>query len=96
LRFVGPNNALGFESKVIGAVFNPSNKGKVVTEVIEGQSGVFVVRVNNTGTAPIGNANVDEQRRMMVMQARQAMMYRSPIEALKQDATIKDNRAKFY
>lgn len=96
LHFAGPNNALGFESKVIGAVFNPANKGKVVPEAIEGQSGVFVVRVNNINTAPVGNANVDEQRRMMVMQARQAMMYRSPIEALKQDATIKDNRAKFY
>jgi peptidyl-prolyl cis-trans isomerase D len=96
LRFVGPNNMLGFESKVIGAVFNTANKGKVVPEAIEGQSGVFVVRVNNIAAAPIGNANVDEQRRMMVMQARQAMMYRSPIEALKQDADVKDNRAKFY
>lgn len=96
LRFVGPNNMLGFESKVIGAVFNPANKGKVVPEAIEGQSGVFVVRVNNTGTAPVGNANVDEQRRMLVMQARQALLYRSPLEALKEDAKIKDNRAKFY
>lgn len=96
LRFVGPNNVLGFESKVIGAVFNPANKGKVVPEAIEGQSGVFVVRVNNTATAPVGNANVEDQRRMMVMQARQAMMYRSPVDALKADAKIKDNRAKFY
>lgn len=96
LRFVGPNSTLGFESKVIGAVFNPANKGKVVSEAIEGQSGVFVVRVNNTGTAPVGNANVEEQRRMMVMQARQALMYRSPVEALKEEAKIKDNRAKFY
>ncbi|ANE51777.1 peptidylprolyl isomerase [Flavisolibacter tropicus] len=96
LHFAGPNSALGFESKVIGAVFNAANKGKVVADAIEGQSGVFIVRVNNTATAPIGNANVDEQRRMMVMQARQAMMYRSPIEALKQNADIKDNRAKFY
>jgi len=96
LRFVGPNNVLGFESKVIGAVFNPANKGKVVPQAIEGQSGVFVVRVNNTGAAPVANANIEEQRRLMVMQARQGMMYRSPVEALKQDAEIKDNRAKFY
>jgi len=96
LRFVGPNSVLGFESKVIGAVFNPANKGKVVPEAIEGQSGVFVVRVDNTGTAPVGNANVEDQRRMLVMQARQALMYRSPVEALKDDAKIKDNRAKFY
>jgi peptidyl-prolyl cis-trans isomerase D len=96
VRFVGPNSVLGFESKVIGAVFNPANKGKVVPEAIEGQSGVFVVRVNNVSAMPVGNADIDQQRRMMVMQARQGMMYRNPVEALKQDAKIKDNRAKFY
>jgi peptidyl-prolyl cis-trans isomerase D len=96
LRFVGPNNVLGFESKVIGAVFNPANKGKVVPEALEGQSGVYVVRVNNVSAVPVGNANLDEQRNVLMMQARQGMMYRSPVEALKLDAKIKDNRAKFY
>jgi peptidyl-prolyl cis-trans isomerase D len=33
---------------------------------------------------------------MLQAQAKQNMMYRSPIEALKEGADIKDNRSKFY
>jgi len=96
LRFNGTNPVFGYESKVIGAIFNPNNNGKVVPEAIEGQSGVYVLRVNNVGTMPVLNANIEEQRRMLMMQTRQSMMYRSPIEALKTSAEIKDNRAKFF
>jgi peptidyl-prolyl cis-trans isomerase D len=96
IRFNGANPTLGYESRVIGAIFNTNNNGKVVPEAIEGQSGVYVVRVNNVGTAPVLNANLEEQRRAMAQQARQAMMYRSPIEALKTTADITDNRSKFF
>src|SRR5690606_12876890 len=51
------NPALGFEMKVIGAAFNPANKGKVIPEAIEGQSGVYVVRVDNLGATPVQSAN---------------------------------------
>jgi peptidyl-prolyl cis-trans isomerase D len=97
LRFSGArNSALGYESKVIGAAFNPANKGKVVPEPLDGQAGVYVLRVDNVSTTPVETANIEDQRRMMEMQARQAIMYRPPTEALRKDATIKDNRAKFY
>ena len=97
LRFNGGSNpTLGFESKVIGASFNAANKGKVVPEAIEGQSGVFVLRVENIGTTPVQSGSIEDQRRMLQMQARQQAMYRSPLEALKLAADIKDNRAKFY
>ncbi len=96
LRFSGANAVFGFEAKVIGAVFNPANKGKVVPEPIEGQAGVYVLRVGNIGATPIENANIETQRQMMQMQARQGVMQRSPAEALKEAADIKDNRAKFY
>ena len=33
---------------------------------------------------------------MMQAQARQMSMYRSPVEALKNNADIKDNRSRFY
>jgi len=97
LRFNGGQNTpLAYEAKVIGATFNPANKGKVVPEALEGQAGVYVLRVDNTGTTPVEAANIEDQRRMMEMQARQTMMYRQPTEALRKEADIKDNRAKFY
>jgi hypothetical protein len=43
---------------------------------------------------PIENANIEQQREMLRMQAQQSM--RSPIDALKKAAKIKDERAKFY
>ena len=96
LRLNGTNAAFGFESKVIGASFNASYKGKVVPEAIEGQSGIFVLRVDNIGTTSVQNGSIQEQRSMLQMQARQNAMYRSPLEALKTAAKIKDNRAKFF
>jgi len=96
LRFNGTNSAFGFEPKVIGASFNNNYKGKVVPEAIEGQSGVFVVRVDAISTTPVQSGSIEEQRSMLQMQARQQAMYRSPLEALKNAANIKDNRSKFY
>jgi peptidyl-prolyl cis-trans isomerase D len=84
------------ESKVIGAAFNPANKGKVVPEVIEGASGVYVVRVDDVTATPVPDANVPEQRKARYMQGKQQALYRSPLQALRDAATIKDNRARFY
>lgn len=97
LSFAGGRNAaLGYELKVVGAAFNPANKGKVVPEALAGQAGVYVLRVNNVGAVPVAAANVEEQRNMLEMQARQTMMYRSPTQALRKSAEIKDYRSKFY
>ena len=97
LRFSGRSNAaLGFEGRVLGATFNPANKGKTVPEPLEGQAGVYVVRVESVGATPVEAAGIEEQRKMMEMQARQMMAYRSPTLALRKAAKIKDNRAKFY
>ena len=50
--------------------------------------------VDNISTTPV-DAGVEEQRRMMEMQARQSMQYRAPFTtALRKDAKIKDNRLK--
>lgn len=97
LRFNGNRNpALGYEGKVIGAAFNPTNKGKVVPEALAGQAGVYVIRVDNVGTTPVEAANIEEQRKALQMQARQSMQYRSPLYALRKASKIKDNRANFY
>jgi peptidyl-prolyl cis-trans isomerase D len=101
LRFSGGSSVLGYEPKVLGAIFNPANKGKV-TPALSGTQGVYVVRVENVSTTPVEAASIDEQRKMMEMQARQGLMsqlqqgYNPIVEALKKSATIKDNRANFY
>jgi peptidyl-prolyl cis-trans isomerase D len=96
LYFSGRNQNLGYELKVVGAAFNPAVKGKVVQEALEGQAGVYVLKVNNTAAVPVPAASIEEQRRMLEMQARQGMMYRSPTQALRKSAEIKDYRSKFY
>jgi peptidyl-prolyl cis-trans isomerase D len=97
LRFNGERNpALGYELKVLGAAFNPDNRGKVVPEALEGQAGVYALRVNNVGTTAVMAGSIEDQRRNLQLQARQSMQYRPPTEVLKKSADIKDNRAKFY
>lgn len=93
IRFEG-GNALGYEFKVLGALFNPANKGKVCPEAIAGTTGVYAIRVDNTFTGAVNNANIDEQRNMMEMQSRR--QYQSPLEIYKKKADIKDYRAKFF
>lgn len=93
----GQNPSLGFEMKVIGAAFNPANKGKVVQQAIPGQSGVYVIRVDNVSATQVEVANIEEQSKNMEMQMRQQLMYRNnPTDVLKKAAKIKDNRSKFY
>lgn len=98
----GPTaGALSIEPKVLGAVFNPANKGKV-SQPIVGNMGVYVIAVENTYTTPVETANVEEQRKQMEMQIRNQMMQQfqyglNPImDPLKKAAKIKDNRADFY
>jgi peptidyl-prolyl cis-trans isomerase D len=93
IRFSG-GSALGYETKVLGALFNPANKGKVCPEGIVGQAGVYAIRVDAIFTGPVDNADIDNQRKMLEMQARQ--QFRSPVEVLQKKAEIKDYRAKFY
>lgn len=96
LRFAGTNPGLGFEMKVVGAAHNPANRGKVLSQPLVGQSGVYAIQVNSTGTIPNPNANIKEQQEGMRRQSKQMIAYRSPIEALIAAADIEDNRAEFY
>jgi len=97
IRFENPR-MLGFEPKVIGAAFNPANKGKVVNQAIAGTQGVYVIRVDNVVTTPV-DMNIEDQRRMMEAQQKQMMNPQyggGPLQALKASANIKDNRHNFY
>lgn len=86
------------EPKVIGAAFNPANKGKVVPQAIEGTSGVYVVRVDNVTATAVADANVAEQRKAKYQDAKSRGIYLSSqvMEVLKSAADIKDNRSKLY
>ncbi|MET0636339.1 MAG: SurA N-terminal domain-containing protein [Chitinophagaceae bacterium] len=85
---------LASEPRVVGAAFNPANKGKVLTTALEGSNGVYVIRVDNVSATSIGDANVAEQRRSRYEQQKLRGAY--PQEALMEAATIKDNRGKIY
>jgi peptidyl-prolyl cis-trans isomerase D len=88
------NTPLGYEPKVIGAVFNPANKDKVIPEVLTGVQGVYVVRVDSIVGTSVAIGTPAEQRKAILDQRIQAMG--NPIEGLKKAAKIKDNRAKKY
>jgi len=90
-------NAKIADAKVLGAVFNVSNKGKVVSEPIAGMTAVYVVRVDDLTTTSVAVADIEMQKAQMRQRAKQMQsFYSSPIKLLKDQATIKDNRRSFY
>jgi peptidyl-prolyl cis-trans isomerase D len=88
--------AISNEPRVVGASFNPSNRGKVVPEVIEGRSGVFVVRVDNVSAMSNAQADIAAERRMRYEMGKQTMNRNSPLETLRKAARIKDRRVNFF
>jgi peptidyl-prolyl cis-trans isomerase D len=102
IRFSGGNNMLAYEPKVIGAIFNAENKGKV-SKPIAGQAGVYLVRVTEVSTVPVENVSIEDQRNNLVMQTRQSLQSQMQygggnpyIDVLKRNAKLKDNRSNFY
>ncbi|MFZ9386414.1 MAG: peptidylprolyl isomerase [Chitinophagaceae bacterium] len=93
LRMSANNNTLGYEPRVTGAIFNSNNKGKVVPEVIEGQSGVYVIKVEGVTTTPVTAGSVADQRKTQIDARKNSA---NPLEALKKMATIKDFRNERY
>ena len=91
---------LGYEPKISGATFNPSNKGKVVPEALDGQNGVYVIRVDSVGTTPVTTGDIAEQRKNLYQQTKQFISNPQspayPVNALKKAATIKDKRSTRY
>jgi peptidyl-prolyl cis-trans isomerase D len=108
LRFSGSGRSpVSFEHKVLGATFDPANKGKVVAEPLDGNSAVYVVRVDDVTSTIVENAdvaaqqkNLESQGRMRILMGNQYSQFGygqyDPAAVLKKAATIKDNRNKFY
>jgi peptidyl-prolyl cis-trans isomerase D len=106
LRFLGGSTSLGFEPKVIGASFNPANTGKTVTEPLEGQTAVYLLRVESLGATPVASGTIEEQKASFEARARQTAMggmsmyggQQPPphVAVLRKQAKIKDKRSDFY
>ena len=95
LRISG--GTLGFEPRLLGAVFNPSNKGKIISEPIAGVNGVYVVKVEDLSTTSLAAANIEDQKKQLRDRTKQmAMFYSPPSQVLKKVAKIKDYRRDFY
>jgi peptidyl-prolyl cis-trans isomerase D len=92
--------SLGYEPRVSGATFNPANKGKVVPEVLEGMSGVYVIRVDSVAATPVTSGDISAQRISIYQQTKQYISNQQspayPINALRKAATIKDKRSRRY
>ena len=93
IRFSDPFVAnLGSEPKVIGAAFNKANLSKV-SKPIEGQNGVFVIKVNQVGALAGVGFDVKMQKKSMEAQLKQFASY-STLESLRKAADIEDERMK--
>jgi peptidyl-prolyl cis-trans isomerase D len=91
IRFADPFVPnLGNEAKVIGASFNKNNQAKI-SAPIEGTSGVFVVKVNQSGALPAAAVDLDMMKKSQEMQLKQFASY-STLESLRKAAKIKDTR----
>ena len=86
---------LGQEPKVIGASFNAANQTKV-SAPIEGNTGVFVIKVNSIGEKPADTPEAEAQRKIQQTTNLRNEAAAGWLEGLKNQATIKDNRSKYY
>jgi len=88
-------NGTGQEPKVIGVAFDKQLAGKPISPAISGTTGVFFVRVDNVSALSNPEADLQQQRFMQEQQQRYGVQNRL-IDALRKNATIKDDRGKFY
>ncbi|HWC54896.1 MAG TPA: hypothetical protein VG676_15020, partial [Chitinophagaceae bacterium] len=86
----------GHDPKVIGAAFNPANKGKMVPQPIAGVYGLYVERVDSVTATAVENADISMRQKMLYQSTMQAAKYSDPLGALRNAASIKDYRSKFY
>ncbi len=88
-------NGIGNEPKVAGAAFNKNYQSKV-SPPIEGNTGVFVIKVNSEAAKDQPTpAMLTQQRNAELNRAQQTALGQS-FESLKKKASIKDDRSKFF
>jgi peptidyl-prolyl cis-trans isomerase D len=86
---------IGSEPKIFGAAFNTAYQTKATPPIV-GKSGVYVLKVNSIGqkvdATPEAAAAVRKERESALRSQGAGNWF----EGLKKQATIKDNRSKFY
>ena len=88
-------NGIGNEPKVAGAAFNKNYQTKV-SPPIKGNTGVFLIKINNILTkAPLPAEVIEQQKIAQINRQIQASLGQS-FESLKKIAEIKDNRSSFF
>jgi len=89
----------GQEGKVVGASFDKQLAGKPVSGPIQGNGGVYVIKVEGVSAKSNPSADMGQQRFAFEQQQRSMLIggYGSGfVESLKRQAKITDNRGKFY
>jgi peptidyl-prolyl cis-trans isomerase D len=95
VRFTGARG-LG-DPKVLGVIFNNSNKGKVVPEPIAGFNAVYVLRVDSLTTTSVVNSDIEgEKNRLRNSGISRQLSSSNPVGIFKKIAKIRDNRKNFY
>jgi len=87
--------SLGFEPRVVGAAFNKSWGTKKVSAPIEGNAGVYVIKVDSYQPAAQPAQDLNNQR-MAYEQSVKAMLDQQLFEVLKKQSDIEDNRSSFF
>jgi peptidyl-prolyl cis-trans isomerase D len=86
---------VGPEPKVIGASFNAAYQTKA-SAPIEGNNGVYVIKVNSIGTKAADTPEAIAQQQKQQTDALRNQAAAGWFEGLKNQATIKDSRSKIY
>ncbi len=87
-------NGVGMEGKVIGAAFNKEYQSKV-SPLIDGTTGVFIIKVNSVQSKPAESAEVlasQKSAKINTLRSQTNGWY----EGLKKQADIEDQRSKFF
>lgn len=86
---------IGQEPKLIGAAFNKDNQAKV-SAPIEGNNGVYLIKVNAVAAKTADTPEQAAQKKTQQITELRNKTGAGWFEGLKDQATIKDNRAKYY
>ncbi|MBP6431469.1 MAG: SurA N-terminal domain-containing protein [Ferruginibacter sp.] len=89
-------NGIGYEPKVIGAAFNPTNQTKVTTP-ITGKTGVYVLKVNSITDKAADTPEVAQALKNERLNALRKQAVGNWFEdGLKKSAKISDKRSTYY
>jgi peptidyl-prolyl cis-trans isomerase D len=88
-------NGIGYEPKLIGASFNKANMNKI-SEPIAGKTGVYVFRLNSISSKAANTTEEAAKFKTDQQSALRSQVTQSWFEGLRNKATVKDNRSKFY